>query len=313
MIADLSMAAVREVARQAARSQATPPAKRQPRTVPLAGEDQGTSWTLDAVLAHIDRADVVRWDTADAQDVLVVVVRGDYIRRFALQRPPVALVADETQEFRAETQAQNWVPDPTPAPSWSAKSAWSAQMAQAARAAMVCDPCELPAAGRQPRLYAAPEAEHLAAVHDQLHHAGGRTARAVAMTLVRVGDWCLPAEQLQQMREWAVDCPWREIEADDFLDPDLVPDHVVVAGVERYYQGSAAAGAAAVDGVAGFLADAGLRAGLVHALQVRAGTPWEVDDTTGHPIYLGRDVVLAAELAHLDPGSHLIDLSEVPA
>ena len=269
MILELSRAAVRDEAKRAACEQATGPATG-PRLVPTVRDDgqPAAGWVLEAVLAHIDRADVVRWDEVAGVEVLVVGVRGDYVRRFRLQpvrrRPADELVAE-----------------------------------------VACEPCGLPGERRRRQPLPGRDAEYLAGVHDQLHHGGGRTARAVPM-LLRVGDWCLPSEQLQEMREWAAECPWRDHAPDDFVDDDVVPDAVVVQGVEDHYQG---ASADAVDGVAGFLLDAGLRPALVKALRVAPCPPWEVDAAGGKPIYLGQDLTLACELAHAEPGSHLFPLS----
>lgn len=280
MIQELSTAAVREMAKQAARSQAATPAGGQ-RKVPAVREDghPDTSWALDDVLAHIDRADVVRWDTVGDQDVLVVRVRGDYTRWFALQRPIV--VVDQAQESWAAMQDTRG-PAPDPETLRKLDEVVTGRWAAASP------------------LYPTPEAEHLADVHDRLHHGGGRTARAVPM-LVRVGDWCVPSEQLQEMREWAAECPWRDLDPDDLLDEDLVPARIVVAGVEQHYRGTDG-----TDGVAGFLLDAGLRVELVRALRVQLQPSWEVDDAAGVPVYIGTDAGLAGELAHLIRGSHLV-------
>jgi hypothetical protein len=83
VILQLSLTAVREQAKAAARSAASAGSSAAPvLTLTSPGGDLVT-WPLVDVLTHIDRADVVRWDG----DELVVLVRGDYPRRLCLRAP----------------------------------------------------------------------------------------------------------------------------------------------------------------------------------------------------------------------------------
>lgn len=127
----------------------------------------------------------------------------------------------------------------------------------------------------------------------------GQLAAYAEPAVVEVAGWCLTTAQLREMRAWAAECPWGDYEPDDVRNPDVVPDDVVVQGVERHYRyvGS-------VDGVAGFLLDGGMTRAEVEVL--RAAHAWEVDDAAGNVVYRGTDLELAHEL--MGPGAHLIPL-----
>jgi hypothetical protein len=95
VILQLSLTAVRDQAKAAARlAAAAGPSSTAPALTLASPNGDLITWALVDVLAHIDRADVVRWDG----DELLVIVRGDYPRRFHLRAPMAAVNAWEVDD-----------------------------------------------------------------------------------------------------------------------------------------------------------------------------------------------------------------------